>query len=58
MKRVTTHWKTSVAALFIGILTVLLIMKQITVEQWIEGFGGIATIVGLLAKDWDKTDKP
>jgi hypothetical protein len=58
MKNIITSWKTSVAALFVALLTALLILKQITVTEWIEGFGAIATIVGLLAKDWDKTDKP
>jgi hypothetical protein len=57
MKHILTHWKTSTSALIIFFLTYLLAVGHITVTEWIEGFGAVATIIGLLAKDWDKTDE-
>lgn len=58
MKHILKHWKTSTAALLIFFLTYLLYVGHITVTEWIEGFGAIATVIGLLAKDWDKTEEP
>jgi hypothetical protein len=56
MKHILRHWKTSTAALLIFFLTYLLAAGHIDVTQWIEGFGGVATVIGLLARDWDKTE--
>jgi hypothetical protein len=58
MKYILTHWKTSTAALLILFLTYLLAAGHITVTEWIEGFGAVATVIGLLAKDWDKIEEP
>lgn len=58
LKTLFVHWKTSTAALILGVLTFMLWDKDITVEQWIMGTGAVGTIIGLLAKDWDKTEQP
>lgn len=57
MKTLFTHWKTSAVGLLIGVLTIMLIQKKIEAETWCEAIGAIGVVVGLLAKDWDKTDK-
>ena len=56
-KNLTVHWKTSVAGLLMSFLTYMLWSKAITVTEWAEGLGVVATVIGLLAKDWDKTDQ-
>lgn len=55
MKHLLTHWKTSLAAIIVALLTFMLYLGKITVLEWAEGLGSIATIIGLLSKDWDKT---
>jgi hypothetical protein len=55
MKRVLKHWKTSVAGVLVGGLTIMLYTGKIGVTEWAEGLGVVATIIGLLAKDWDKS---
>lgn len=57
MKNILKHWKTTLAGLVIGFLTVLLSLGKITVTEWIEGFGAVSVIVGLIARDWDKATK-
>ncbi len=57
-KSLLTHWKTTTTAIIIGVLTFMLWDKDITVEQWVLGIGTVGTVIGLLAKDWDKTDQP
>jgi len=53
------HWKTSTFALFVLLFTVMLYTGKITVTEFAEAIGVAVTIVGLLAKDWDKpSEKP
>lgn len=54
---VLKHWKTSLFAVFIFIFTIMLYMNKITVTEFAEAVGVAVTIVGLLAKDWDKADQ-
>jgi len=54
MKYIIEHWKTSVAGVIVGIFTILLSAKQITVDEWITGIGGINTVILLVSKDPDK----
>ena len=56
-KNFITHWKTSVVGLLVAILTYMLWSKVITVTEWAEGLGVVASVISLLAKDWDKTDQ-
>ena len=51
------HWKTTTAGLTVGFFSVMLWMGKIDVTQWAEGLGLVTTIVGILAKDWDKTNE-
>lgn len=51
---VVKHWKTSLFAVFTFIFTLMLYMNKITVIEFGEAIGVAVTIVGLLAKDWDK----
>lgn len=55
MKNILGHWKTSVAGIIVALFTVLLLRKQITVEEWITGIGATNTIILLLAQDPDKS---
>jgi len=57
IKNIITHWKTSVAGLVIGMLTLMLWKKSITVTEWAEGLGVVVTLIGILAKDWDKPNE-
>lgn len=57
MKYFITHWKTTLCGLLVCAFTSLVATKTITVEQWIMAVGGIGTIAGVLAKDWDKVEK-
>lgn len=56
-KNLIVHWKTSITALIIGVLTFMMWDKDITVEQWVLAMGTVGTVIGLLAKDWDKTEQ-
>ena len=56
LKNLIVHWKTTTAAILLAVLTFMLWDGDITVEQWSVGIGAIGTVLGLLAKDWDKTD--
>lgn len=53
-ERVLYHWKTSVVGLFIAIYTYLLLTEKVTAPDYTALITGIAAIVGLLMKDWDK----
>lgn len=57
MKSLFTHWKTSVAGLLVGVLTLMLWLGKITVDQWAGGIGTVGAIMGMLAKDWDKLNQ-
>lgn len=54
MKYILEHWKTSLAGVIVALFTILLMAKQITVEEWITGIGGINTVILLVSKDPDK----
>jgi len=56
-KNLAVHWKTTVAGLYVGSFTCLLWIDKITVQEFALALGTIATIVGMLAKDWDKTNE-
>ena len=58
LKSLFTNWKTSVAGILIGVLTTMLWLGRITVTDWSVALGVAGTAVGLLAKDWNKTDQP
>lgn len=54
INHVLKHWKTSLFAVYTFIFTLMLYMNKITVIEFGEAIGIAVTIVGLLAKDWDK----
>lgn len=56
MSFITKHWKTSLAGILVGFFSVMLWIGKINVTEWAEGIGFVATVVGLIAKDWDKTN--
>lgn len=56
MKYLFKHWKTSVAAVLVGVFTAMLWFGKITAEQYGTLVGTVTTIVLLIAKDWDKTE--
>lgn len=55
MKNIIKHWKTSLAGIMVGVFTILLWRKTITMEEWVTGVGAINTVLLLLAKDPDKS---
>jgi hypothetical protein len=57
INRIFTHWKTSLGALIICVVTVMLYEQKITAEDWMLVVGGLFTLGLLHAKDYDKTDK-
>jgi len=57
MNNIFKHWKTTLAALVLCLLTFMLYTSKITVTDWALGLGSLGTAMGLLAKDWDKTDQ-
>ena len=54
-KNLFVHWKTSLIGVIFGILTLMLWLQKITVTEWIEAAGSLGVIIGVFAKDWDKT---
>jgi len=57
LKNIIIHWKTTTSAVILAVLTFMLWDGDITVEQWVIGTGALGTVIGVLAKDWDKTDQ-
>jgi hypothetical protein len=57
MKYLFKHWKTTLAGILVGVFTVMLWLGKITAQDYGTLVGMVATIVLLIAKDWDKTEK-
>jgi hypothetical protein len=49
--RVFRNWKTTLAGLYVGASTLLIILGKIDVNEFLALLGGIGTIIALFAKD-------
>lgn len=56
LEHLFTHWKTSLLAFMVAVITVCLGIKWISVTQWLEGMGVVASIYLMLSRDHNKQD--
>lgn len=49
------HWKTTAGGVLVAAFTVMLWQKIITMTDWAMAMGTLATVLGFISKDPDKT---
>lgn len=51
MKRIFSHWKTSLAGVFVAVFTAMLWMEKIDMMEFATGIGTIISIGALFSRD-------